>query len=114
MAEAEAGLVVGGHLARELGVPNRAILGLTSILRAEMSAFTSQLALSLAASSEAPSETAWIFKFDQGKAPAFTDDPISPDVPLMLGEVAQLCMCAACGCCGWVGAIQQGRANGIA
>ncbi|KAI3436796.1 hypothetical protein D9Q98_006207 [Chlorella vulgaris] len=84
VAEAEAGLVVGGHLARELGVPNRAILGLTSILRAEMSAFTSQLALSLAASSEAPSETAWIFKFDQGKAPAFTDDPISPDVPLML------------------------------
>jgi hypothetical protein len=90
-AETEAGLAVGTQLARGLGASGRAIKSLTDALRLEMMAHGTELAERLAepaapaaggqggASSE--QQAVSVFKFDQTKAPAFSDDPISPDAP---------------------------------
>lgn len=82
IAEAEAGLVVGSQLARGLGVPDRAIKGLAGVLRAEMGSFAAELAVRAAGEGKDSSEAASVFRFDQAKSPAFTDDPISRDEPL--------------------------------
>lgn len=84
IAEAEAGLVVGSQLSRALGVPERAIKGLAGVLRTEMGAYSAELARRLAVDPEAR-KAASVFRFDQSKAPAFTDDPISRDEPLAAG-----------------------------
>lgn len=94
-AAAEAGLAVGTSLARGLGVPSRAVAGLADVLRVELDNRSIQMAHELGSGgpsqsgAEADGTTAVsVFKFDQAKAPAFSDDPISPDsVPELAGSV---------------------------
>jgi hypothetical protein len=81
IAEAEAGLVVGSRLARGLGVPDRAVRGLAGVMRTEMTGFAAELAARLTADSGA-TQLATVFKFDQSKSPALTDDTIVADEPL--------------------------------
>ena len=98
IAEAEAGLVVGSQLARGLGVPDRAIKGLAGVLRAEMGSFAAELAVRAAGEGKDSSEAASVFRFDQAKSPAFTDDPISRDEPLPGGWAERPRQGWLCGC----------------
>lgn len=92
----EVGLAVGSSLARGLGVPPRAVTGLADVMRAELDAFSAQLAAEMHAardnsngkgkgsgsgsgSDEGAGKALSIFKFDHSKAPAFSDDPIRMD-----------------------------------
>ena len=110
-AETEAGLEVGSQLARGLGASGRAIKSLTDVLRLEMVAHGTQLAERLAepaapaavgqGAASGEQQAVSVFKFDQSKAPAFSDDPISPDAP------GGCC----CWCAGWCAGWQNTRAQ---
>lgn len=74
---------MGSQLARGLGIPGRAVSTLASVMRAELNAQAAQLAESRQDPSQGSVVT--VFKFDQTKAPAFTDDPISSDTAVAGG-----------------------------
>ncbi|KAL4424973.1 hypothetical protein ABPG77_002858 [Micractinium sp. CCAP 211/92] len=78
VSETEAGLAVGSQLARGLGVPARTVSSLASVMRRELDARAAELAAA-GADPAADGPAVPIFKFDQTKAPAPSDDPISSD-----------------------------------
>lgn len=79
IAETEAGLAMGTQLAQGLGIAPRAVKSLAGVMRVEMGNHSTALALQISEGSA--SQAVSVFKFDQSKAPAFTDDPINPDMP---------------------------------
>lgn len=81
-AETEAGLAVGSQLARGLGVSPRAVASLASAMRAEMDARLAEEVEAGVDSTGSKSNQMEVFKFDQSKAPAFSDDPINSDSDL--------------------------------
>ena len=86
-AETEAGLAVGGLVARELGVASRAVASLSDVLRRDMDARSHEMAEEMhapgAAGASAPgggeSAATGVFKFDQTRSPTVADDAIESD-----------------------------------
>lgn len=82
---------MGSQLARGLGVPTRTVSSLASVMRQELDARAAELA---AAGSDpaADGPAVPIFKFDQAKAPAPSDDPISSDSAMAAGQWPRCCL----------------------
>lgn len=96
VSETEAGLAVGSQLARGLGVPTRTVSSLASVMRRELDARAAELAAA-GADPAADGPSVPIFKFDQTKAPAPSDDPISSDSAMAAGGRPLLQPCRPAG-----------------
>lgn len=83
-------MAVGSQVARALGVSPRTVASLADVMRVELDSRAAELAEELHAGpaakakrggEESAAPRVSIFKFDQSKAPALSDDPIAPDSP---------------------------------
>lgn len=75
---------MGSQLARGLGVPTRTVNSLAGVMRQELDVHAAELAAA-GADPAADGPAVPIFKFDQAKAPAPSDDPISSDSAMAAG-----------------------------
>ncbi|PRW56322.1 K(+) efflux antiporter chloroplastic [Chlorella sorokiniana] len=91
-AAAEAGLAVGSSLAKGLGVPGRAVSSLADVLRQELDVRAHQIAEEKRiaggkSGEEGEAQAVSVFKFDQSRAPAFSDDQIERDSEMAAADL---------------------------